>query len=157
VKIYMRVSAFIRICPRRDIGVLCCPSYMAWWSKHPISGDGLIPWQMWRTEYQARRAIVEYSGKEMLFEDMGRIRHHGSRLELREQFQAPDDFLPCSALPTRPETYPEYVPCFCPFYPNCMPSNDCTFASWLEMLSGSCGQRVVPRNVWLSCHQCDDV
>ena len=51
MKIYMRVSAFIRICPRRDIGVLCCPSHMAWWSKHPISGDGLIPWQMWRTEY----------------------------------------------------------------------------------------------------------
>lgn len=108
MKIYMRVSAFIRICPRRDIGVLCCPSYMAWWSKHPISGDGLIPWQMWRTEYQARRAIVEYSGKEMLFEDMGRIRHHGSRLEPREQFQAPDDFLQCHAVLYRPG--PRHIP-----------------------------------------------
>ena len=155
----MRVSAFIRICPRRDIGVLCCPSYMAWWSKHPISGDGLIPWQMWRTEYQARRAIVEYSGKEMLFEDMGRIRHHGSRLEPREQFQAPDDFLQCHAVLYRPG--PRHIPStylvFVLSTPNYMPSNDCTFASWLEMLSGSCGQRVVPRNVWLSCHQCDDV
>jgi hypothetical protein len=51
---------------------------------------------------------VEHSAKEMLFEDMGRIRHRGSRLEPREQAQASDDFLQCHAVLYRPG--PRHIP-----------------------------------------------
>jgi hypothetical protein len=96
---------------------------------------------------------VESSGKEMLFEDMGRIRHHGSRLEPREQFQAPDDFLQCHAVLYRPG--PRHIPS--------------TYLVFVLSTQIACLVMIVPLprgwkccpgavdNVWLSCHQCDDV
>ena len=71
------------------------PSYMAWWSKHPLSGDYPFPWRMWRLiSSVARNCGVLRKGDAIRGRtSMGRIRHNGSRLEPREKAQASDECL----------------------------------------------------------------